>query len=382
MAGRPCRLASVQQRRNAMANPETRIGATLVGRGRRPMIVAELSANHNASLDRALQIVQAAAECGAHAIKLQTYQPEALTIDSHRPEFFIDDPDGLWHGRRLLELYRQAHTPWQWHRPIFDAARAAGLACISTAFDLGSLEFLISLGVDAIKIASFELIHIPLLAAAAKCGRPVLVSTGMASLEELDEAVSALRANGCSEFILLKCTSAYPSSESDANVLTMSDMRGRYRCDVGLSDHTLRPYAAFAATSHGAVVIEKHFTMARRDGGLDSAFSIEPAELRELVDGTEAVWRSLGEARYGQLAAERASVKERPSIYVVRAMKKGDRFTDQNLRIIRPANGLAPRYYGSLIGKTCARDIAAGVPLSWELVENGATGTDKQIGRS
>jgi pseudaminic acid synthase len=353
-----------------MANSETRIGGTPVGRGHRPVIVAELSANHNASLDRALQIVQAAAKCGVHAIKLQTYQPETLTIDSNRPEFFIDDPGGLWHGRRLWELYREAHTPWEWHQPIFDAARAAGLACISTAFDVSSLEFLITLGVDAIKIASFELIHIPLLAAAAKCGRLVLVSTGMASLEELDEAVSTLRANGCNDLILLKCTSAYPSSERDANVLTMADMRGRYHCDVGLSDHTLRPYAAFAATALGAVVVEKHFTIARNDGGLDAAFSIEPSELRELVDGTEAVWRSLGEVRYGRLAAENASVKERPSIYVIRAMKKGDRFTEQNLRIIRPANGLAPRYYGSLIGKTCACDIAAESPLSLDMVLN------------
>jgi len=341
------------------------------------MIVAELSANHNSSLDRALEIVHAAADHGADGIKLQTFKPEALTIDSDRAEFVVDDPGGPWHGRRLWDLYREAHTPWEWHQPIFAAARAAGLACVSTACDPGSLEFLISLGVNAVKIASFELIHIPLLAAAAKCGRPVLLSTGMASHAELDEAVSTLRANDCDEFILLKCTSAYPSSESDANVLTMSDMRDRYHCAVGLSDHTLRPYAAFAAASHGAVVIEKHFTLARRDGGLDAAFSLEPSELRELADGTEAIWRSLGEARYGALAAESASVKERPSIYVIRAMKKGDTFTDQNLRIIRPANGLAPRYYDSLIGKTCVRDIAAGVPMSWELVAGGANAADK-----
>jgi len=341
------------------------------------MIVAELSANHNASLDRALQIVQAAAECGADGIKLQTFKPESLTIDSDRAEFIIDDPGGLWHGRRLWDLYRQAHTPWQWHQPIFDAARAAGLACISTACDPGSLEFLISLGVDAVKIASFELIHIPLLEAAAKCSKPVLLSTGMASREELDDAVATLQTNRCNDFILLKCTSAYPSTEGDANILTIPDMRERYGCDVGLSDHTLRPYAAFAATALGAVVVEKHFTIARRDGGLDAAFSIEPSELRELADGTQAVWRSLGEARYGPLATESASVKERPSIYVIRAMKKGDRFTDQNLRIIRPANGLKPRYYGSLIGKTCARDIAAGVPMSWELVEDGAAAADE-----
>jgi N-acetylneuraminate synthase len=341
------------------------------------MIVAELSANHNASLDRALRIVHTAAECGADCIKLQTFRPESLTIDSSRPEFFIDDPGGLWHGRRLWDLYREAHTPWEWHQPIFEAARAAGLACISTACDRESLEFLISLGVDAIKIASFELIHIPLLEAAAKCGRPVLLSTGMASLEELNEAVATLRANRCNEFILLKCTSAYPSTEAEANILTIPDMRERYGCDTGLSDHTLRPYTAFAATAQGVVVIEKHFTLARRDGGLDAAFSLEPAELRELVDGTDLVWRCLGSVSYGPLAAESASLKERPSIYVTRAMKKGERFSDQSIRIIRPANGLAPKYYGALVGRICARDIAAGTPLSWEFVEGGAPAADK-----
>jgi N-acetylneuraminate synthase len=234
---------------------------------------------------------------------------------------------------------------------------------------------LISLGIDAIKIASFELVHIPLLAAAAKCGRPVLISAGMASLEELDDAVATLRSNGCHAFVLLKCTSAYPSRESDANITTMADMRARYACEVGLSDHSLSPYVAFAATSLGAAVIEKHLTIERGDGGLDSAFSLEPPELGEIVRGTDLVWRSLGDVHYGPLAAERASVKERPSIYVVRAMKRGDRFSEQNLRIIRPADGLAPKYYGSLLGKTCASAIAAGVPLSWDLVEAGTSRT-------
>jgi N-acetylneuraminate synthase len=364
-----------------MANIDTKIGGRPVGRGHRPMIVAELSANHNASLDRALRIVHAAAECGADGIKLQTFRPESLTIDSSRPEFFIDDPGGLWHGRRLWDLYREAHTPWEWHEPIFAAARALGLACISTACDLESLKFLMSLGVDAIKIASFELIHIPLLEGAAKCGKPVLLSTGMASREELDEAVAALRANGCNEFILLKCTSAYPSTEAEANILTMPDMCERYGCDIGLSDHTLRPYTAFAATAMGAVVIEKHFTLARRDGGLDAAFSLEPAELRELVAGTDAVWRSFGSVSYGPLASESASLKERPSIYVTRAMQKGERFNEQNIRIIRPANGLAPKYYGVVVGRICARDIAAGAPLSWEFIEGGAPAANKTARR-
>jgi pseudaminic acid synthase len=352
-----------------MSNSNLNIGGKLVGREHRPLIIAEMSGNHNGSLEGALKIVRAAAESGADAIKLQTYTPDTLTIDSRRPEFFINDPSSLWHGRRLWELYQEAHTPWAWHQSIFEAARAEGLACISTACDVTSVDFLLSLEVDAIKIASFELIHIPLIEAVARSGKPILLSTGMSRLEELDDAVSALRANGCDRFIPLKCTSAYPSAEAEANILTILDMRQRYGCEVGLSDHTLRPYVAFAATSLGAVVIEKHFTISRAEGGLDSAFSLEPAELRELVDGTELVWRSLGALSYGPLAIEETSIRERPSIYVVCAMKKGDRFTESNVRIIRPANGLAPKHYRSLLGKTCACDIEPESPMSWAFVQ-------------
>ena len=349
-----------------------KIGGKSIGAGFRPLIIAEMSANHNGSLEGAMRIVRAAAECGADAIKLQTFTAATLTIDSRRPEFFIDDPENLWHGRRLWELYEEAHTPWEWHEPIFKAARDAGMACISTAFDAASVEFLLSMNVDAIKIASFELVHIPLIEAAARTGKPVLLSTGMSSQGEIEDALLALRENGCERFVLLKCTSAYPSTEGDANILTMEDLRQRYRCEVGLSDHTLRPYTAFAATSLGAVVIEKHFTIARAEGGLDSAFSLEPRELRELVDGTELVWRSLGEVRYEALLGEATSMKERPSIYVVRSIKKGEKFTEENLRIIRPANGLPPRYYRSLIGKSCAHDVDAEVPMSWNLVLDSA----------
>lgn len=344
------------------------IGGKLVGFGHRPMIIAEMSGNHNGTLEGALRILRAAAASGADAIKLQTYTPGTLTIDSKRPEFFINEPNSLWHGRRLWDLYAEAHTPWEWHKPIFEAARAEGLVCISTAFDLGSLEFLLSLGADAIKIASFELVHIPLIEAAARSGKPLLISTGMANALEIDDAVAAIHANGCDRFILLKCTSAYPSEENEANILTMHDMRLRYRCEVGLSDHTLRPYAAFAATALGATVVEKHFTIARAEGGVDSAFSIEPTELRELVEGTELVWRSRGDVRYGPRSVEETSLKERPSIYVVRPIKKGEKFTEENVRIIRPANGLAPKHYSSVIGKTCACDLDEEVPMSWDLL--------------
>lgn len=339
-----------------------------MGLGHRPMIVAEMSGNHNGTLQGALRILYAAAASGADAIKLQTFTPGTLTIDSKRPEFFIYDPSSLWHRRRLWDLYVEAHTPWEWHKPIFEAARAEGLACISSAFDLSSMDFLLSLGADAIKIASFEIVHIPLIEAAARSGKPLLISTGMADALEIDDAVSAMRANGCDQFILLKCTSAYPSKENEANILTMHDMSLRYECEVGLSDHTLHPYAAFAATALGAAVIEKHFTIARAEGGVDSAFSIEPAELSELVKGTELVWRSRGNVCYGPLSVEETSLKERPSIYVVRPIKKGEKFTEENVRIIRPANGLAPKYYSSVIGKTCACDLEKEVPMSWDLL--------------
>ena len=356
-----------------MASEPLKIGGKTVSLHRRPLIIAEMSGNHNGNLDAALDIVRAAAASGADAIKLQTYTPDTLTIDSSRPEFFIDDPHSLWHQRRLWDLYAEAHTPWEWHSPLFETARAEGLMCISTAFDLRSLELLISLSVDAIKIASFELVHIPLIEAAARSEKPLLVSTGMGTEAEIDEAVEAMKSNGCDRFVLLKCTSAYPAKEDDANLVTISDMRRRYACEVGLSDHTLRPHTAFAATALGATVIEKHFTIDRADGGVDAPFSIEPAEMRELVEGTELVSRSRGEVVYGPVPAENTSLLERPSLYVVRPVKKGQHFTADNVRVIRPANGLAPKHLRSVIGKRCARDIDSEMPMSWDLLATDDT---------
>jgi len=356
---------------NTATLPDIEIGGRRLGAGQRPWVVAEMSANHHGSLDEALRIVRAAAAHGADAIKLQTYTPGTLTLDSERAEFFIDDPASAWHGRRLWDLYQEAHTPWEWHAPLFEAARAAGLACISSAFDTSSLEFLVSLGVDAIKIASFELVHLPLIEAAARTGTPLLLATGMASMEEIDEAWRAIGTRHSARSVLLKCTSAYPASEDDANVLALPQLRQRYGCHVGLSDHTLRPFAAYAATAHGAVLIEKHLTLSRAQGGVDAAFSIEPQELRELAEGAALVWRSLGRAQYGPQAAESTSLRERPSVYVVRPMLKGERFTADNLRIVRPGNGLAPRHWHALLGARCSRDIAGAAPLSWELVDGG-----------
>ena len=345
-----------------------RIGPHVVGPDSPPFIIAELSANHAGSLDRAMEILQAAAENGAHAIKLQTFTAATLSINSSRPEFFIDDPESLWHGRRLWELYEEAHTPWAWHKPLFDAARARGLACMSSAFDQSSIDFLTELGADAIKIASFELVHIPLIEAAARTGLPIVLSTGMGTLEEIDDAVTALRDGGSREFILLKCTSAYPAREEDANALTIHDLQARYGCLVGISDHTLGPFAAYAAVGLGATMIEKHLTVRRDDGALDSPFSMEPSHLRELADGTRAVWRSRGSVTYGTGVSEETSRKERPSIYAVRSIAAGEELTAENMRVIRPGAGLAPKHFKELLGRRAAKEIPAETPLAWELV--------------
>ena len=351
-----------------MSSRAIRIGDRVIGGGARPMIIAELSGNHNGSIERAMALVRAAAEHGADAIKLQTYTADSLTIDSNRPEFFIDDPGGVWHGRRLWELYDEAHTPLAWHAPLFEEARSLGLACISSAYDVPAVETLVALGVDAIKIASFELVHHPLLRAAARSGKPLFISTGMGTLKEIDAAVGVAQAGGCEELALLRCTSTYPASEADAHLCTMVDMRVRHNVLTGLSDHTIGPHVAYAATALGASVIEKHFTLSRNDGGVDSSFSMEPQELRALRDGSERVWRSLGVVRYGPLPGESASMSERPSIFVVQSVQRGEVFSAANVRVIRPATGLPPACYDDVIGRVSAADIPAGVPLQWDVI--------------
>jgi N-acetylneuraminate synthase len=346
------------------------IGARRLGPDSPPLLIAELSGNHNGRLDHALAIVAAAAHAGADAIKLQTFTPATLTVDSDRPEFFIDDPGGPWHRRRLWELYEEAHTPWEWHEPLFRAAREAGLLCFSSAFDESSVSFLAGIGVDAIKIASFELVHLPLIAAAARTRLPLILSTGMATLSEIEEAVAVLRSAEHDRFILLKCTSAYPADGRDADLLAMGDLQARFKCLVGLSDHTLPPYTAYAAAALGAAVIEKHLTLSRDHGGVDASFSLEPAELRGLSDGIAAIWETRGQVRYGVKPLEQASLRERPSIYVVQKVRKGDVFGPANLRVIRPGAGLPPKHWHDVMGKIAARDIDTAVPLSWDLIEN------------
>jgi pseudaminic acid synthase len=339
-----------------------------VGGGHPPFIVAEMSGNHNRSLDRAMKIVDEAAKAGAHALKLQTYTPDTMTLDLREGEFFIRDPSSLWKGSSLYDLYRDAHTPWEWHRPLFDRCRELGLIFFSTPFDDTAVDFLESLDVPCYKIASFENTDIPLIRKVASTGKPIILSTGMATVAELDESVRAARDAGCGGIILLKCTSAYPSSPESSNLLTIPHMRELFDVQVGLSDHTLGIGVALASVSLGASMIEKHFTLSRIHGGVDSAFSLEPEELRSLVAESEHAWKALGAISYGPTEKERASRKFRRSLYVVEDMKSGDFFTEKKVRAIRPGCGLPPKYYKIIMGKKASKDIRRGTPLGWDLI--------------
>ena len=339
-----------------------------VGRAHAPFVIAEMSGNHNQSLDRALALVDAAADAGAHALKLQTYTADTLTIDAHRGEFIIADPASLWAGRNLYELYRQAHTPWDWHAPIMERARARGMVAFSTPFDETAVDFLETLDVPAYKIASFENIHLPLIRRAAATGKPLIISTGMASIAELDEAVTAARGAGCRDLVLLKCTSTYPATPENTNLLTIPHLRDLFGCEVGLSDHTMGLGVAVAAVALGASVIEKHFTLARADGGVDSAFSLEPDELAALVTETARAHAALGRISYGPTEAERASLVFRRSLYVVADLKAGDVLTPQNVRAIRPGHGLPPKALEIVLGRTVRADVPRGTPLRWDVI--------------
>jgi N-acetylneuraminate synthase len=344
------------------------IGSREIGRGSPPFIIAEMSGNHNQSVDRALQIVDAAADAGAHAIKLQTYTADTITLNVNEAEFFIRDEQSLWKGNSLHELYQLAHTPWEWHAPIMARAAERGLLCFSTPFDETAVDFLETLDVPAYKIASFENIHLPLIRKVASTGKPMIVSTGMATLSEIDDAVCAAREAGCGALILLKCTSTYPATPQNSNVLTIPHLRAMFGCEVGLSDHTMGVGASVAAVAHGATVIEKHFTLSRADGGVDSTFSLEPHELRSLVIETERAWQALGQVAYGPSEAEKKSLVFRRSIYVARDVKAGDVLTRDNLRCVRPGLGLPPKYYDVLLGRHVNQDIRAGTPMKWELL--------------
>lgn len=344
------------------------IGGRLIGRDYAPFVIAEMSGNHNQSLERALEIVEAAARTGAHALKIQTYTPDTMTLDLAEGEFFISDKKSLWEGKSLYSLYGEAYTPWEWHAPIFERARKLGMIPFSTPFDASSVEFLETLNVACYKIASFENTDLPLIRAVAATGKPIIISTGMASVAELDETVRAAREAGCKELILLKCTSTYPATPANTNILTIPHLRELFGTEVGLSDHTMGVGVSVASVALGATVVEKHFTLARADGGVDSAFSMEPAEMASLVVETERAWQALGTVSYGATAAEEKSKVFRRSLYIAEDMKAGEVFTPANLRAIRPGFGLPPKFIELVMGKTVKHDVKKGTPLSWDLL--------------
>jgi len=344
------------------------IGGSLVGENYPPFIVAEMSGNHNQSLERAMQILEAAAYAGAHAVKLQTYTADTITLDVGEGDFFIEDKDSLWQGKCLYELYNEAYTPWEWHEAIFKRCRELGLMAFSTPFDETAVDFLETLGVPCYKIASFENTDLLLIRKVAATGKPIIISTGMATVAEIDETVRVAWEAGCEDLILLKCTSSYPASPEDSNLLTIPHMQKLFNCPVGLSDHTMGIGAAVAAVALGACLIEKHFTLSRADGGVDAAFSMEPEEMRQLVIETERVWQALGKINYGPGEQESNSLKFRRSLYIAKDMAAGEVLTPENLRIVRPGYGLAPKYYDVLIGKKVKRAAKKGTPFSWDLI--------------
>ncbi|ATG91325.1 N-acetylneuraminate synthase [Methylomonas koyamae] len=339
-----------------------------IGTGHRPFVIAEMSGNHNQSLERALEIVDAAAKAGAHALKIQTYTADTITLDVGEGEFFISDPNSLWKGTSLHKLYQQAYTPWEWHKAIFDRCRELGMIGFSTPFDETAVDFLEELDVPCYKIASFENIHLPLIRKVAATGKPMIVSTGMATVAELDDTVRAAREAGCNDIVLLKCTSSYPATPENTNIRTIPHLRQLFGCEVGLSDHTMGTGVAVASVALGASVIEKHFTLCRADGGVDSAFSLEPAEMAALVVETERAWQALGEISYGVTEAEKKSLQFRRSIYIARDIAAGETLTSENLRCVRPGMGLPPKYYETLLGRKVNRDVKMGTPMSWDLL--------------
>lgn len=344
-----------------------RIAGRVVGRGQPAYLVAELSGNHNGDIERAVEILRAAARSGADAVKLQTYTADTLTIDCDSPDFVVPG-EGPWAGRTLYDLYRQAHTPWHWHPRLFDEARAAGVTIFSTPFDATAVDFLETLGAPAYKIASFELVDDALLRRVAATGKPVILSTGMASREEIGHAVTTLGNAGTVDVVLLRCTSSYPAPDASMQLATIPELAATFRCPVGLSDHSAGTTAPLVAVALGACLIEKHLTLRRADGGVDSHFSLEPGEFAQMVADVRRAEAMIGESRFGPGLAEAQSLAFRRSLYVVRDVAKGEAFSPENVRSIRPGFGLAPRHLDEVLGKRAARDVGRGTPLSWSLV--------------
>ena len=352
-----------------MSKNSIQIGRYHLGLSCKPFIIAEMSGNHNQSLERALEIVEAAAKTGAHALKIQTYTPDTMTLDLDEREFHISDPKSLWAGTSLYKLYGEAYTPWEWHKPIFDRAKELGMIAFSTPFDDTSVDFLEKLDVPCYKIASFENTDLPLIRRVAATGKPLIISTGMASMAELDDTVKAAREGGCKDLVLLKCTSTYPATADNTNILTIPHMRELFGCEVGLSDHTMGVGVSVASVALGATVIEKHFTLNRADGGVDSTFSMEPAEMAQLVQEAERAWQALGQISFGATEAEKKSLVFRRSLYIVKDLKIGDELTADNVRAIRPGLGIPTKYLDVVLGLTVNQNIKRGTALSWKLIK-------------
>ena len=337
-----------------------KIGNRNIGKNYKPFIVAEMSGNHNQSLKKAIKIIDKAADCGVDAVKIQTYTPDTLTINSKRSDFKIEDKNSLWKNQTLYELYQKAYTPWEWHKTIFSHCKKRNLICFSSPFDSTAVDFLHKNNVPAYKIASFEINNIPLIEQIAKKKKPMIISTGLASFSEIKEVVKISKKNGCKKIILLKCTSSYPAEAKDSNIATIRDLQKKFNCEVGLSDHTKGIGVSIASISHGATFIEKHFTLDRKEGGVDSEFSMEPDEMKQLVIESNRAWLSLGKIFYGSTKSEKKSIKFRKSIYVIKKIKKNEKFTKNNIKIIRPGYSLEPKYFNEILGLKSNKNFEIG----------------------
>ena len=343
------------------------IDGRIIGEGEPPYIIAELSGNHNGDIERAFRLMEAAKAAGSDAVKIQTYSADTITIDHSGPGFVIES--GFWHGRTLYELYQQAHTPWAWHEALFENGRELGVTVFSSGFDPTAIDFLAELGAPAYKIASFEIVDLALIEKAASKGKPLIISTGLATRAEIGEAVAAARLGGCDEIALLHCTSGYPTPPEDSNLATLPDLAASFGCVTGLSDHTLGITVPIGAVALGAAIIEKHVTLRRADGGPDAAFSLEPEELADLVANCRTAFDAIGRITYDRAPSEETNLVFRRSLYVVENIAAGDNFTSENVRSIRPAHGLAPKHLPNILGRRAARDVARGTPLAWDAIE-------------
>jgi len=338
-----------------------------IGSGHPPYVIAEMSANHNGSIENAFKIIDVAKSSGANAVKLQTYKPDTITLDIDKPEFRIEG--GLWNGKTLFQLYKEAHMPWDWHKPLFDYANKLNITIFSSPFDKTAVDLLEDLNTPAYKIASFEAIDLPLIKYVASTNKPMIISTGMADEEEIEEAIDSAKAGGCNDLAILHCVSGYPAPSSDYNLKTLSDMRTKFNLVTGLSDHTTNNTVAISSVALGSSIIEKHVTLDRKGGGPDDSFSLEPQELTSLVKDLKTAWEAMGGVNYGRKSSEQGNVQFRRSLYFIKDMNKGDLISDDNTKSIRPGFGLEPKYHHQIIGKRVSKDILNGTAVSWELIE-------------